>query len=394
LPFLGAKYNTEDTDFAQKANISKGSVWYNGQWLKKLGLSEPKTVDEFYDMLVKFRDNDPNGNGKKDEIPLTTSAADTDKLASLRPWIMNAFGISSQLQQVDDNGKVTVGATQENYRKYLEFMEKLYSEKLLDQEVFSQSDDQKKAKGAENRLGAYTDWFSYFTSGKAPDVSIEDPMAYPLSSEASPKAFMDVSDNITTGAFAVSDKCPSPEAAVRWVDYFYSNEGSKFLNAGPEEKDGGYWHWDTNDKGDKVQVFNKDVDPTKSEELRETITPDYGRVVPKVLAEAAIILKDKNDPIVKDAFSKFIDEQATEKIGPFEKVGWPTLYMSKKQQDELGSSLQADLLTYIQQMEAKFISGKEKLDDASWKEYNDKLNQIGVEKYAKVYQAAYDAWKK
>ena len=39
-------------------------------WLKKLNLKEPKTVDELYKTLVAFRDKDPNGNGKKDEVPL------------------------------------------------------------------------------------------------------------------------------------------------------------------------------------------------------------------------------------------------------------------------------------------------------------------------------------
>ena len=34
-----------------------------------LGLEAPTTVDELYDVLVAFRDNDPNGNGQKDEIP-------------------------------------------------------------------------------------------------------------------------------------------------------------------------------------------------------------------------------------------------------------------------------------------------------------------------------------
>jgi len=40
-------------------------------WLDKLGLKEPKTVDEYYNMLVAFRNKDPNGNGNpSDEIPL------------------------------------------------------------------------------------------------------------------------------------------------------------------------------------------------------------------------------------------------------------------------------------------------------------------------------------
>ncbi|HML45440.1 MAG TPA: extracellular solute-binding protein, partial [Clostridia bacterium] len=38
-------------------------------WLEKLGLDLPVTMDDWHDMLVAFRDNDPNGNGEADEIP-------------------------------------------------------------------------------------------------------------------------------------------------------------------------------------------------------------------------------------------------------------------------------------------------------------------------------------
>ena len=38
-------------------------------WLDKQGMDVPETTEEFKDMLIAFRDQDPNGNGKKDEIP-------------------------------------------------------------------------------------------------------------------------------------------------------------------------------------------------------------------------------------------------------------------------------------------------------------------------------------
>src|SRR5699024_10973892 len=46
--------------------------WYNGRWLDELGVDElPETTEELYDLLVRFRDEDPNGNGEADEIPLS-----------------------------------------------------------------------------------------------------------------------------------------------------------------------------------------------------------------------------------------------------------------------------------------------------------------------------------
>ena len=39
-------------------------------WLEALNLDIPTTTDELYDVLMAFKTQDPNGNGKADEIPL------------------------------------------------------------------------------------------------------------------------------------------------------------------------------------------------------------------------------------------------------------------------------------------------------------------------------------
>ena len=49
---------------------------YNGliirdDWLKKLGLTAPMTIDEWYEVLTAFKTQDPNGNGFRTRFPLT-----------------------------------------------------------------------------------------------------------------------------------------------------------------------------------------------------------------------------------------------------------------------------------------------------------------------------------
>lgn len=387
LPLLSGKYNIEDKEFAKQAVFPTGPIWYNGEWLDNLGVTElPKTTDEFYDLLVRFRDEDPNGNGEKDEIPLSSA-----KIKSLRPWMLWAFGVLQLEQQVIDD-EVSYGAATENYRGYLEYMNQLYSEKLLDQEVFSQSDDQKKSKGNDNRLGAFTDWYSFFTTNRTQDEAVNDPMFHPLSSPESPEAVVSTTDGVSTGAFAITNKAVNPEAAIRWVDYFYSDEGSRYLNVGPDEEAGGYWHWEESDNGEEVRVRNEGITGDNAEEERSKVSPDYGTVPPKVSSAPAIVLGDKNEPNEPDAFQVFVNQETTDKVAPYEEIGWPTLYVSKEEQDELGSSLQADLLSYVEQMEAKFITGQEELTDAAWQTYLDTLKSIGVDKYVDVHQRAYDRW--
>lgn len=45
-------------------------AWINKTWLDALGLEMPSTIEEFYNVLKAFKEQDPNGNGKADEIPM------------------------------------------------------------------------------------------------------------------------------------------------------------------------------------------------------------------------------------------------------------------------------------------------------------------------------------
>ena len=158
----------------------RGPVWINGEWMDNLDMDEvPSTTDELYDMLVSFRDDDPNGNGEADEIPLTDVGMD-----STRPWLLSAFGIKEWGIEEND-GDVRYAPVTDNYRGYLEFMNKLYDEELLDSEVFSQADEQKKAKGEDNRLGMFPDWFSFFTTGQSEEEAMKNPVMGPMTSEYS-----------------------------------------------------------------------------------------------------------------------------------------------------------------------------------------------------------------
>lgn len=57
------------------SNETKYKLWINQTWLDKLDMELPTTTEEFKEMLIRFRDEDPNGNGEKDEIPLLGSSS-------------------------------------------------------------------------------------------------------------------------------------------------------------------------------------------------------------------------------------------------------------------------------------------------------------------------------
>ena len=49
-------------------NFTPFRMYINKAWLDALNLQVPTTTDELKDVLIAFRDGDPNGNGIKDEI--------------------------------------------------------------------------------------------------------------------------------------------------------------------------------------------------------------------------------------------------------------------------------------------------------------------------------------
>ncbi|MEG0294243.1 extracellular solute-binding protein [Enterococcus sp.] len=365
----------------------RGPLWYNGEWLEALDVKElPKTTDEFYDLLVRFRDEDPNGNGKKDEIPLTDV-----KMDSTRPWLLGAFGLTDRtIEEID--GEVVFAPITENYKEFVTYMNKLYSEKLLDPEVYSQADEQKKAKGQNNQLGLFPDWFSFFTTGRTEKESIIDPMFHPLTSDISPEAVAPASTRMGRGTFAITSNNPSPEAALRWVDYLYSPEGRDYLNVGPE---GALWEYAENDKGEKVRIFTEGVDLGNTEESRAKVTPDYGITVPTMSFPDS---KDEFPPVIPNAndevdttFNDFLGKETAEKIEPFAKVTFPLLYLTTEESEKVRDAA-TDLKTYVEQMEAKFITGVEPIEN--WDKYVKTIEGMGVEDYVAVYQGAYDRWAK
>lgn len=361
----------------------QGPMWYNGTWLDKLNVTElPKTIDEFYELLLRFKNEDPNGNGKADEIPLT----DVD-MNGTRVWLLAAFGLRTRGIQVD-NDQVIYTPTTENYKDYLTFMNKLYNEGLLDKEVYGQSDEQKKAKGQNDQLGIFSDYFSFFTTGRTEIEALNDPMFQPLTSEWSTDAVIPGSPRLSRGTFALTKVNPSPEASVRWVDYFYSEEGSKYLEQGPE---GSLWEYQKNAAGEKVRVYTKGIDLKNTEDERGKITPAYGLTTPNIVTDTGEYkLLTAPDEEKDTRFDEWVAKETQEKMNDIAKVPFPLLYLTVKENDQV-SATATDLSTYIEQMEAKFITGVEPL--SKWDDFKKTVESMGIEKYLEVYQTAYNRWK-
>ena len=122
-------------------------------WLRNVGKEVPTTVDELYDVLTAFKEQDANGNGDPtDEIPMTEF-----KEYFLFQQLSGAWGIVWNNMQIDpETGKVNYWATVndgENFKEFAETMHKWYAEGLIDPEFSTQDRDSYGVKNLNDKIG-------------------------------------------------------------------------------------------------------------------------------------------------------------------------------------------------------------------------------------------------
>ena len=146
-PDTGGMYGVATIETSLVDGI-EGMAWINTEWLDKLQLEVPTTTEELYDVLVAFRDRDPNGNGTQDEIPLFGSQKTESGPAHVVNWLINQFiyyNDEHPWQDYNGDGQLEHVATQDKYREALQFVNKLYEEKLLSKMIYTTSSSDMKA---------------------------------------------------------------------------------------------------------------------------------------------------------------------------------------------------------------------------------------------------------
>lgn len=111
--------------------IGRNGVYYRQDWLESVGLKQPTTIDEFYEMLKAFTEKDPDGNGKHDTYGLVMvkwAPAWGAGFDQIKLW----FGAPNNWGTKD--GQLTPDFMYDEYFEALKFMKKLYDEKLVNQD--------------------------------------------------------------------------------------------------------------------------------------------------------------------------------------------------------------------------------------------------------------------
>ena len=347
----------------------------NKTWLDNLNLEVPTTLDELYTVLKAFKDEDANGNGDpNDEIPISGSKG-------LSMELLNPFGITDingfKLMVNDDN-TLTFYPTSEAYKEGIKWLNKLYSEGIIDQETFTQDDTMLSAKRQDpnvSRVGFEYAWTPDSNFGQWSSEYIV--IAPIIGSDGKQYTGGDPNgvSSIKRNEALITTACKYPEAAARWLDEFYTGEasiqnfwggigtvitknadGTYVLNDPPEGTSADSWYWD--------------------QSLR-----DFGpKYVSKEFEKNIVLSLDSGDGL-KMELSKIAENTIT--------TPYPDVMFTNEENEER-PTLTTDIDKYIETTRARWIT--EGGVDEEWDDYINQLNAMELERLIEIYTDAFERY--
>jgi putative aldouronate transport system substrate-binding protein len=370
-------------------------MWMNEPFLQDLGLEMPETTKEFYEVLKAFKEQDPNNNGKADEVALA-GAINPGKTKQIETqtemFLMNSFVYTPSTRMYLDDGKVKVSYNQPGWKEGLKYLNKLYSEGLLAGESFTQDEQQLRQLG-ENADAPILGAFPGVYAGNATEIGSESGrwLVYktvPALKGPDGTRFAVANDyQLTTGKFVITSATENAKVALRWADGFFDEEiMTRAQNGIPGE--------------DYVEAGSDEVGIDGSPAKYSLITP-YGSVTnnhwyQKIPAynTSAIRLSWSAGENPSQNNEVILYNQSKENYEPYKaplKMQIPPLYFKEEQSMEL-ADLEKSLNDYVDQMLARFITGEMDIE-SEWEIYLSTLESMGVERLVKLYQNAYDEMK-
>lgn len=339
-------------------------IMYNKIWLEKLGVDEPETLDEFVKLLRMFKANDMNGNGNTaDEIPMSI-------MESFLPYMFGpAFGLDLVNGFYTDEDNVVHYAyyESEQYKKYLQFLNSLYEEGLLESGYTSLTRDDIAGRCKNDTTGVTFDYswqMSTLYSIQYDSYNGEEGIfcgAKPLSGEY--EGYY-IGRSAISGFFGVNSRSKNVVEAVKVLDYLISDECQELYCFGIEGKtytvDGQGNKKFTEAARDDVYMQQLGINPSclpsrQSEEATDLLLPAWHSK------------KDKE-------LQKYVKE------------GFPFIFATKGESQAIQGYVNY-ISKYVATQQVAFITGKADFD--SFDIYIESLRSMNIEELIAIKQTQY-----
>jgi len=365
LPFIGA--------------VRAFKVWMiRSDWLDKLGLEKPVTLDDWYNVLKAFKERDPNGNGVADEIPYTTRNTTAGVLAFMEAYGISGFEANEQF--FIEDGKIKYAYTDPRCKEALTYINKLYMEGLIDPEYATNDTNvwlsrfTNEVSGAcqDTTARAYSLGTAIQASGGSKDahfVVVPPPMG-PDGTQMTTSQMQPI-----RGYTAISADSKYIKEIVQMFDYFYSEEGSLLNNFGIE----GLTYTMVDGEPRYTDVIAKDTQGRSILSMLNVYGHREWAYQQDIRYEDALLDYNKEYIDYRNGMEKYIRPTI------------PALSFTEEERDVI-NNIYMEIQTYKDEMINKFIMGKESLD--KFDVFVETIKDMGIDKVLEVYQAAYDRYMK
>lgn len=339
-------------------------------WLDKLGLDVPTTLDEYYNVLKAFKEQDPNGNGEADEIPLVTGDGRRYDAESPSLSIFDAsFGIDEDFYVSEDGSEILFGATDPRMKDALTWLNKLYAEGLLDAEYLTRDHTSYEGLLYENKAGMWIAWgIAVEDVGLIQDENAELSIILPpADAEGTVRVFSQMPQT-RTNAVAVSKDSQVKEHIMGIWNYIFSEEGTILANFGVEGVD----YELVDGKPQYLPTF------FESEEAPMTLLRKDG--VNSWLPNNQ--MKEAEFGRASEKFSGAVETYDQYMMTPV-----PPLKFTDEEKSTITSVYNGEIETYMDETLDSFITGKTPLSE--FDAFVEQLEKMGLSDILKIYNDAY-----
>ncbi|MCL2320096.1 MAG: extracellular solute-binding protein [Treponema sp.] len=336
-------------------------------WLQSLGLKMPSTTDDFYNVLKAIKGADFNKNGNTNEAPFVGDYR----------FLIWAFGVGSRgMNQNNDffveNGELKYGPTDPRYRTAIEYLNKLYSDGLIENASGDTYMQKLIGESAGCTFGSWTGVLTTYnrmleSAKKNPGLRGVIPLMGPTGERNNLGHHTEIDLDC---AGAISSATKKADTIARIFDYLYSSEGSVVMAFGLE---GDTFTYVNGEPTWTAKVLNSNL---SSQNYRAAYISDASTIPHNynVLGYIANL-----SPAGIEANKMTADNNKNDKKPP-------SLRFSEAEIKEV-QALQRDLDTFVDENVDKFIKGQQPF--SQWNTFQQGLQQLKVARLVELYNASY-----
>jgi len=338
-------------------------LYYDQEWLDKAEMDVPETTDDLYEFLKFVKESSDD-----DIIPFGSTDID-----GLLAWLKGTFEVGNRgshqayIDSDPETGDVRFFPVSDEYKELLKYLNKLYSEDLIASNIFSIEWNQFISNAS---AGEYASTVFYSPDELFGEIGNHFTSGLPLTGSAEEQQHYSRAHNLYSfGTFVITSDNEYPEATMRWIDYFYSDEGSKLLYMGVE----GESYEETEDGYEFLDHITNDPDGLTKEQMLAKYVGYLNT------GQAAGIVKED---YFEGSETSDMSLEAVKKLEPYiiDDI-WPELQYTKEEHKKM-ESLSQDIEKYADEMKDKFISGEASFDE--WDDYVKTIEKMGLDDYLEI----------